>query len=83
MSDVMRLVMSSGVRLVVVGVVLGGGLSLWGSKWMEDLMFQQSPRDPLVFGLVTIVLLAVALLASAGPALRASRVDPNVALRGD
>ena len=83
MSDVMKLVMSSGVRLVVVGVVLGGGLALWGSKWMEGLMFQQSPRDPLVFGIVTVVLLAVALLASSGPALRASRVDPNIALRGE
>ncbi len=82
-SDVMRLVMSSGVRLVVVGVVLGGGLALWGSKWMESLMFQQSPRDPLVFGIVTLVLLAVSLIASSGPAFRASRVDPNIALRGD
>ena len=82
-SDVMRLVMSSGVRLVFVGVVLGGGLAFWGSKWMEGLMFQQSPRDPIVFGVVAFVLLAVALLASSGPALRASRVDPNVALRGD
>jgi predicted permease len=81
--DVMRLVMSSGVRLVFVGVILGGGLALWGSKWMESLMFRQSPRDPLVFGLVAISLLAVALLASAGPAFRAAHVDPNVALRGD
>jgi hypothetical protein len=83
MSDVMRLVLSSGVRLVLVGVVLGGGLALWGSRWMQDLMFQQSPRDPVVFGLVTLLLLAVALLASFGPALRAARVDPNIALRGD
>ncbi|HWP71023.1 MAG TPA: ABC transporter permease [Gemmatimonadaceae bacterium] len=83
MSDMMRLVMSSGLRLVVVGLVLGGGLALWGSKWMEGLMFRQSPRDPFVFGGVTLVLLLVALLASAGPAWRASRVDPNVALRGD
>ena len=75
--------MSSGLRLVVVGLVLGGGLALWGSKWMEGLMFRQSPRDPFVFGGVTLVLLLVALLASAGPAWRASRVDPNVALRGD
>jgi ABC-type antimicrobial peptide transport system permease subunit len=82
-SDVMKLVMSSGLRLVVVGVVLGGGLALWGSKWMEGLMFRQSPRDPLVFGIVALVLLAVALLASSGPALRASRVDPNIALRGE
>jgi predicted permease len=82
-SDVMTLVMSSGVRLVGVGVVLGGGLALWGSKWMDSLMFRQSPRDPLVFGLVSVVLMAVALLASFGPAFRASRVDPNVVLRGD
>lgn len=81
--DVMRLVMSSGVRLVAVGLVLGGGLALWGSKWMEGLMFRQSPRDPLVFGVVALVLLLVALLASSGPAWRASRVDPNIALRGD
>jgi predicted permease len=82
-SDVMRLVMSSGVRLVVVGVLLGGGLAFWGSKWMESLMFRQSPRDPLVFGIVALVLLAVALVASSGPAWRASRVDPNIALRGE
>lgn len=83
MSDVVRLVMSSGVRLVAVGLILGGGLALWGSRYMEGLMFRQSPRDPLIFGVVAVVLLAVALLASSGPALRAARVDPNVALRGD
>ena len=83
MSDVMTLVISSGVRLVVVGVVLGGGLALWGSKWMEGLMFRQSPRDPVVFGVVALVLLLVALLATSGPALRAARVDPNIALRSD
>ena len=81
--DVMRLVVSSGVRLVLAGVILGGGLALWGSKWMENLMFQQSPRDPLVFGVVAITLLVVALVASSGPAFRASRVDPNIALRND
>ena len=82
-SDVIRLVMSNGVRLVVVGLVLGGGIALWGAKWMDGLMFRQSPRDPLVFGVVALVLLLVALLASSGPAWRASRVDPNIALRGD
>lgn len=82
-SDVIGLVVSGGIRLVAVGLALGAALALWGSRWMEGLMFQQSPRDPLVFGGVAAVLLVVALLASAGPALRASRVDPNVALRGD
>jgi hypothetical protein len=81
--DVVKLVMSNGIRLVAVGLVLGGGLALWGSRWMEGLMFQQSPRDPIVFGVVALVLLAVALLACSGPALRAARVDPNTALRAD
>ena len=81
--DVVTLVISNGVRLVVVGLVLGGGLALWGSKWMEGLMFRQSPRDPIVFGIVALMLLAVALLASSAPALRAARVDPNIALRTD
>ncbi|HEX9564281.1 MAG TPA: ABC transporter permease [Gemmatimonadaceae bacterium] len=81
--DVMGLVVRGGLRLVTVGLVLGAGLALWGSKWMEDLMFRQSPRDPMVFGMVTILLFAVALIATAGPAYRAARVDPNVALRSD
>jgi len=42
-----------------------------------------SPRDPMVYGLVALVLLVAAVLASAIPALRASRVDPNVALRSE
>lgn len=82
-SDVIRLVVWAGVRLVGVGVILGAGLAFWGSRYMEDLMFRQSPRDPLVFGGVTLLLLAVALAASAGPAFRAARVDPNIALRAD
>jgi putative ABC transport system permease protein len=82
-SDVIRLVMSNGVRLVAVGIILGAALALWGSRWMEGLLFHQSPRDPLVFLAVAVTLLAVALVASSGPAFRASRVDPNIALRGD
>jgi hypothetical protein len=81
-ANVIGLVVVSGVRVVLVGIALGGGLALWGSRFMEGLMFRQSPRDPAVFGAVALVLLVVALVASAGPALRASRVDPNIALRG-
>ncbi|HEX6315808.1 MAG TPA: ABC transporter permease, partial [Gemmatimonadaceae bacterium] len=80
--DVMRLVLSSAVRLVAVGILLGGGIALWGSRWMEGLLFRQSPRDPLVFLAVAATLIVVALVASSGPAFRASRVDPNIALRG-
>jgi len=46
-------------------------------------LFNVSPRDPLVYGAVAAVLLIVALAATALPALRASRADPNLALRAD
>ena len=47
------------------------------------LLFDTSPRDPAIFGLVAVVLLVVALFASVVPAWRASRVDPIEALRTD
>jgi ABC-type antimicrobial peptide transport system permease subunit len=81
--DVMRLVLGQGVRFAVVGIVLGGGIALWASKWVDPLLFSVSPKDPVVYGVVAVVLLASAILASAIPALRASRVDPNVALRAE
>jgi predicted permease len=81
--DVMRLVLGQGVRFAVVGIVLGGGIALWASKWVGPLLFSVSPKDPVVYGVVAVMLLASAILASAIPALRASRVDPNVALRAE
>jgi len=47
------------------------------------LLFDESPRDPVVFGFVALVLLGAALLASLIPARRGARVDPVVALRQD
>jgi ABC-type antimicrobial peptide transport system permease subunit len=83
MGDVMRLVVGDGLRIALVGVLLGGMLALWAGRWIAPLLYEQSPHDPRVFGAVTGVLLAVALLASAIPALRASRVNPNSALRSE
>jgi putative ABC transport system permease protein len=81
--DAVRLVVSDGLKLAGIGVVLGVGGALWAAKWVKPLLFEVSPRDPLVFGLVATLLVLVALAASWVPALRASRVDPNVALRSD
>jgi ABC-type antimicrobial peptide transport system permease subunit len=81
--DVVRLVLGEGVRIAVIGIVIGGGVALWASKWIGPLLFSVSPKDPTVYGVVAVVLLAVAILASAIPATRASRVDPNVALRSE
>jgi predicted permease len=82
-ADAVRLVVTDGLRLAGIGVVLGVAVALWAAKWVKPLLFEVSPRDPVVFVLVAGLLVAVALAASWIPALRASRVDPNVALRSD
>jgi putative ABC transport system permease protein len=81
--DVIRLVLGEGLRLTVVGLVIGGAIALYAGKWVAPLLFQVKPTDPIVFVAVVAVLLAAATLASLIPALRAARVDPNVALRSD
>ena len=81
--DVLRLVVGAGVRFAVAGVAIGTALALVGGRWLTSLLYDVSPRDPLVFGVVTIALLGVAVVASALPAMRATRVDPNVALRAE
>jgi len=81
--DVVRLVVGQGVRFAVAGVVLGLGLALLAGKWIQPLLFHQSARDPATFGAVAALLLAVALVASTMPAVRATRADPNSALRDE
>jgi predicted permease len=81
--DLIRLVVMEGLRLAVVAVVLGVAVAWIAARWLKPLLFQESPRDPAVFGAVTVTLVATALLASWVPARRASRVDPMVALRAE
>ncbi len=81
--DVVRLVVGQGVRFAMAGVLVGLALALLAAKWIQPLLFQQSARDPATYAAVGAILLAVALLASAVPALRATRADPNSALRSD
>jgi putative ABC transport system permease protein len=82
-SDVIRLVVVDGLRLAAVGVAVGIAIALWAGKFVKPLLFNVSPTDPWVFVLVAVTLIVVALAASWIPALRASRVDANVALRTD
>jgi putative ABC transport system permease protein len=81
--DLVRLVVTDGLRVALVGIVIGAAVALWAGKWVAPLLFSVSARDPGVFVFVALSLIAVAVLASWAPALRASRVDPNVALRSD
>lgn len=82
-ADVLRLVIRQGMTMTVIGLVIGliGAFAL--SRVIAGLLFGVSPKDPLTFAGVSIVLLAVALLACLLPARRATRVNPIVALRSE
>ncbi|HEY7232673.1 MAG TPA: ABC transporter permease [Gemmatimonadaceae bacterium] len=80
-ADVIRLVVREGMGFGIAGVVIGGGIALGVGRWLAPLLFDVSPRDPLVFVVVALTLLLVALAASWLPARRASRVEPTKALR--
>jgi putative ABC transport system permease protein len=82
-SDVARLVVGDAVRVGAIGIALGVALALWATKWVKPLLYDVSPTEPGIYVTVALVLLAVAVLASWVPARRATRVDPNVALRAD
>jgi predicted permease len=80
---VLRLVVGEGVRVVFVGLALGAIASLSLASKVAPLLYGVSANDPVTYAGVVGVLLVVAVLASLAPALRAARVDPNVALRAD
>jgi putative ABC transport system permease protein len=82
-NDVIRLIVSEGLRIVVPGVALGAAVALIAGRWMAPLLFEESPKDPAVVASVVATLIVVAAAASWLPARRASRVDPNEALRAD
>jgi ABC-type antimicrobial peptide transport system permease subunit len=82
-SNIMGIVVGQGVRFALAGVVAGTAIALAAARWFQPLLFHQSARDPMVYSLVGAVLLAVAVAASAVPARRAAKADPNVALRAD
>jgi predicted permease len=82
-AHVLRLVVGQGVRVSVVGVALGAALALVAASRIGGLLYQVRPADPITFITVAAMLLLVAVAASLVPALRATRVDPTVALRAD
>ena len=81
--DVLRTVVGEGLGFALSGIVLGGISALIAGRWIAPLLFEQSSRDPVVFGTATGALLLVAAIASVIPALRAAGVDPLHALRAE
>ena len=79
--DVLGLVIGKAMALAGAGVVVGMAASWAATKVMSSLLYGVQARDPLVFSIAPLILIAVAAIASYVPARRASRVDPLVALR--
>jgi predicted permease len=85
--DVLRMVIRHGMALALLGVILGLAGSYVLTKYLESwmnlsrMLFGVKPSDPLVYGVIAVLLTLVALVACFLPARRATKVDPMVALR--
>jgi putative ABC transport system permease protein len=80
-SDVLALVIRQGMRLTVIGVVVGVAGAFALTRLMANLLFGVAATDPLTFVVIPLLLLFVAMVACYLPARRASHVDPLDALR--
>jgi len=80
-SDILKIVLGEGARMVVFGVAAGLIGSAMLTRFLQTMLFEIKPTDPITFGVLTALLVSVALLACLIPAQRATRVDPLMALR--
>jgi putative ABC transport system permease protein len=79
--DLFQMVLGRGLRLTLIGIILGVAGAFGLTRLMSNLLFGVSATDPLTFVGVAVLLVIVALLASYIPARRATKIDPLVALR--
>jgi predicted lysophospholipase L1 biosynthesis ABC-type transport system permease subunit len=79
--DVIRMVLSQGIKPAAVGIVLGVGGAYWSSRVLQSLLYNVKPGDLATFAGVVVVLAGVVVLAILLPARRASRIPPVEALR--
>jgi putative ABC transport system permease protein len=79
--EVLRMVVGEGMRLALIGVVIGLGGAVALTRLMKTLLFGVNATDPLTYTLIAFLLTAVAFLACWIPARRATKVDPMIALR--
>ena len=82
-SHIMRLIVGQGMIPTLVGIGVGVLGAFWLTQFMASMLVGIPPNDPVTFAGIAVLFAAVAMLASYVPALRATRVDPMVALRAD
>ncbi len=82
-STVVRLVVRQGLMMSALGAAIGLAITFGVTRLLTALLFGVAPRDPVILGGVVVILLAVGVVASMVPALRAARVDPLTALRAE
>jgi predicted permease len=88
-TDVLKMIIKQGMALALLGVALGLGgayvLTKYLESWMQlsKMLYGIQPTDPLTYGVIAVLLTAVALIACYVPARRATKVDPMVALRSE
>jgi putative ABC transport system permease protein len=81
--DVLRLVLTRALRIVVAGVIVGLAGAVGVTRVLQTFLFGVTPTDPVAFTIVTLLLIAVGLMAAWLPARRATRIDPWSALRAE
>jgi predicted permease len=81
--DVLRLVLTRALRIVVAGVIVGLVGAAGVTRVLQRFLFGVTPTDPIAFTIVTLLLMAVGLMAAWLPARRATRIDPSAALRAE
>jgi putative ABC transport system permease protein len=79
--NIVRLILGSGARIAIAGCVVGLLGSLAASRLIESFLFGVSGSDPIIYAVSLVVMLVLALLASAIPALHAAAADPVTDLR--
>ena len=79
--DILKLIAGEGVRLILLGGLVGIAVALMTAQLLKSLLFHVAPRDPLTYAAVTALLAVVALVATLIPARAAMKVEPVVALR--
>jgi len=79
--DVLKLIIGQGLKLVLIGTMVGAAAAFATTRFISDLLYQVSATDPLTFGATSLLIAGVAFLACYVPARRAASVDPIEAIR--